>query len=108
MIGITHHAGALFAASMQFDNRCPERLSGTGVIELLFKELPLLPGTYQVVGQIRRDVSTNYFNPRPLTSFVVASPLERYGFDGRVGLGNSRNTAPVVVPYEWRFPREEL
>jgi lipopolysaccharide transport system ATP-binding protein len=104
MVGITHHAGALFAASMQFDEVCPERVSGSGVVELLFKELPLLPGSYHVVGQIRRDVSTNYFNPRPLAAFTVASPLEAYGFTGRLGLGNSRNTAPVVVPYEWRFP----
>lgn len=104
MVGITHHAGALFAASMQFDEACPERVSGSGVVELLFKELPLLPGSYHVVGQIRRDVSTNYFNPRPLASFTVASPLEAYGFTGRLGLGNSRSTAPVVVPYAWRFP----
>jgi lipopolysaccharide transport system ATP-binding protein len=104
MVGITHHSGALFAASMQFDEVCPEKVSGSGVVELLFKELPLLPGSYHVVGQIRRDVSTNYFNPRPLASFNVASPLGDYGFTGRLGLGNSRNTAPVVVPYEWRFP----
>jgi hypothetical protein len=104
MVGITHHAGALFAASMQFDEACPEDVSGSGVVELLFKDLPLLPGSYHVVGQIRRDVSTNYFNPRSLASFTVASPLEAYGFTGRLGLGNSRNTAPVVVPYEWRFP----
>lgn len=107
MVGVTHHAGALFAASMQFDERCPERVEGRGVVELLFKELPLLPGSYHVVGQIRRDVSTNYFNPRSLASFTVASPLEAYGFTGRLGLGNSRNTAPVVVPYEWRFPVQE-
>jgi ABC-type polysaccharide/polyol phosphate transport system ATPase subunit len=104
MVGITHHAGALFAASMMFDERCPEELSGSGMVELLFKELPLLPGAYHVVGQIRRDVSTNYYNPRSLASFTVASPLEAYGYPGRLGLGNSRNTAPVVVPYEWRLP----
>jgi hypothetical protein len=92
---------------MQFDERCPEVVSGSGVVELLFRELPLLPGTYHVVGQIRRDVSTNYYNPRSLASFVVASPLGDYGFTGRLGLGNSRNTAPVVVPYEWRFPSQE-
>ena len=107
MIGITNHLGALFAASMQFDERCPERVKGRGVVEVLFKELPLLPGTYNVVGQIRQNVSSNYFNPRNLTSFVVSSPMEAYGYDGRMGLANSRGTAPVVVPYEWRFPSEE-
>ena len=40
------------------DERCPERVEGRGVVELLFKELPLLPGSYHVVGQIRRDVSS--------------------------------------------------
>jgi ABC-type polysaccharide/polyol phosphate transport system ATPase subunit len=104
MVGITHHAGALFAASMQFDERSPEELSGSGVVELLFESLPLLPGAYHVIGQIRRDVSTNYYNPRSLAGFTVASPLEAYGYTGRLGLGNSRNTAPVVVPYQWRFP----
>jgi ABC-type polysaccharide/polyol phosphate transport system ATPase subunit len=104
MVGVTHHAGALFAASMQFDECCPESIEGRGVVELLFKELPLLPGTYHVIGQIRRDVSTNYYNPRQLASFSVASPFSAYGFSGAVGMGNSRNTAPVVVPYEWRFP----
>jgi len=103
IIAITHHAGALVAASMQFDEQVPERLCGIGIVELLFKELPLLPGLYQVVGQIRRDVFTNYYNPHHLASFVISSPLEAYGFRGLVGLGNSRNTAPVVVPYEWRF-----
>jgi hypothetical protein len=89
---------------MQFDERSPEELSGSGVVELLFESLPLLPGAYHVIGQIRRDVSTNYYNPRSLAGFTVASPLEAYGYTGRLGLSNSRNTAPVVVPYQWRFP----
>lgn len=107
MVGVSHHSGDLFGASMQFDERCPERVSGTGFVELLFKELPLLPGSYHVVGQIRRDVSTNYFNPRSLAKFSVASPLQAYGFTGKLGVANSRNTSPVVVPYEWRFPSQE-
>jgi len=107
MVGITNHAGSLFAASMQFDERCPEKVKGRGVVEVLFKELPVLPGSYNVVGQIRRDVSTNYFNPRNLGSFIVSSPMEAYGFTGTMGLANSRGTAPIVVPYEWRFPSEE-
>jgi ABC-type polysaccharide/polyol phosphate transport system ATPase subunit len=104
IVAVAHHTGTLFAASMQFDERCPKSINGRGVIEVLFKELPLLPGLYQVMGQIRRDVSTNYYNPRFLTSFLVASPLTSYGYTGTWGLSNSRNTAPVVVPYEWRFP----
>lgn len=104
IVGVSHHTGALFAASMQFDDRCPERVSGRGVVEVLFRELPLLPGVYQVMGQIRRDVSTNYYNPRNLASFVVASPMEAYGYAGLWGLGTSRNTSPVVVPYAWRLP----
>jgi ABC-type polysaccharide/polyol phosphate transport system ATPase subunit len=104
IVGVSHHAGALFAASMQFDEQCPETMSGRGVVEVLFRELPLLPGVYQVMGQIRRDVSTNYYNPRILTSFVVASPMSAYGYTGLWGLGTSRNTSPVVVPYQWRFP----
>lgn len=106
MVGISHHAGSLFAASMQLDGQCPEKVSGKGVVELLFRELPLLPGTYQVMGQIRRDVSTNYYNPRQLAAFAVAGSLETYGFGERVGLGNSRNTSPVVVPYEWQLTEE--
>jgi ABC-2 type transport system ATP-binding protein len=104
---ISHHAGILFAASMQFDEQCPAKVTGRGVVELLFKDLPLLPGVYQVMGQIRRDVSTNYYNPRILTSFVVSSPLSAYGYSGTWGLSNSRNTAPVVVPYEWHLPGSE-
>lgn len=107
IVGISHHTGALFMASMQFDDRCPEVVEGRGVVELLFRELPLLPGVYNVMGQVRRDVSTNYYNPRILTSFIIASPMTAYGYTGTWGLGTSRNTSPVVVPYEWRFPARE-
>ena len=106
IVAISNHNGALFAASMQFDERFPESVKGSGVVELLFDELPLLPSTYHVMGQIRRNVAANYYNPKILASFVLRSPFKSYGYTGGVGLANSRNTAPIVVPYEWRFPTE--
>jgi ABC-2 type transport system ATP-binding protein len=104
VVRVTHQAGTLFTASMTLDESCPEMVQGRGVIEVLFRELPLLPGVYHVVGQILRDVSTSYFSPRQLASFTVDTALSTYGYHGRIGQGSSRNVAPVVVPYEWRFP----
>jgi ABC-type polysaccharide/polyol phosphate transport system ATPase subunit len=104
IVRISHRAGVLFTASMEFDEQCPERVDGRGVVELLFKELSLMPGAFHVVGEILRDSSSSYFRPRVMASFVVSSPLSDYGYPGRIGAGNARNVAPVVVPYEWRFP----
>ncbi|MGH9461315.1 MAG: polysaccharide ABC transporter ATP-binding protein, partial [Vicinamibacteria bacterium] len=106
IVAVSNQFGALFAANMQFDERFPERLSGLGIAELLFEELPLLPGPYHVMGQIRRNVASNYYNPKILAAFTLRSALETYGYSGKVGLANSRNSAPIVVPYEWRFPAE--
>jgi len=76
-------------------------------VELIFRELPLMPGAYHVQGEILRDSATCYFRPRVMASFVVASPLAAYGYRGRIGIGNARNIPPVVLPYEWRLPEEQ-
>jgi ABC-type polysaccharide/polyol phosphate transport system ATPase subunit len=104
IVRVTHHTGAIFTATMELDEQCPERLEGRGTMELLFHELPLLPGVYNVVGEIIRDAASSYFRSRVLASFVIASPLAEYGFRGLIGMGNVRNLPPVVVPYEWRGP----
>ena len=104
VVEVRHSAGALFTASMFFDDARPVHVDGNGVVELLFKELPLLPGVYQVVGSIGRDATVAHFRPRVMTSFQVSSPLSVYGGVGRIGFGDARGMAPVVVPYEWRVP----
>jgi hypothetical protein len=105
VVEVRHSAGALFTASMFFDDTRPKHVEGNGIVELLFKELPLLPGVYQVVGYIGRDATVAYFRPRVMASFRVSSPLSVYGGVGRIGLGDARGMAPVVVPYEWRVPQ---
>ena len=104
VVEVRHSAGALFTASMFFDDNRPEHVDGSGVVELLFRELPLLPGVYQVVGYIGRDATVAHFRPRVLASFSVSSPLSVYGAVGRIGFGDARAMAPIVVPYEWRIP----
>ena len=103
-VEVRHSAGPLFTASMYFDDARPDHVEGRGVVELLFKELPLLPGVYQIVGSIGRDATVSHFRPRVMASFGVSSPLAAYGGAGRIGIGEARSMAPIVVPYEWRAP----
>lgn len=104
VVEVRQSAGALFMASMYFDDARPDHVEGSGVVELLFKELPLLPGVYHIVGYIGRDATVAHFRPRVMASFGVSSPLSAYGGVGRIGIGDARSMAPVVVPYEWRVP----
>ena len=67
---------------MLADGGDPKILDGEGWLDVNFGKPPLLPGSYLVNIQIRRDASLEHFYLRTVTKFnVVASP-EDYGFKG--------------------------
>lgn len=83
-------------------------MEGEGVIECVFYNVPLKPGTYTVFVQIRRDLVTNYFDPRPMTHFRIVSPANAYGYMSGIAESVVRGTSPIHVPYVWRSPSLSL
>ncbi len=94
----------LFMANMMFDGCQPDKISlGRGVVECVFKHVPLMPGVYKIQAQIKKDISGNVFEPRILAKFCIKDRLENYGFKGKIAVSCNRRGPRVVVPYEWRL-----
>ena len=96
--------GRLFQASMLLDGDRPALLEGTGEIECVFRELPLAPGGYHIIGSVRGADGVGYLlAPRLLAHFSVAADLAAYGWQGEEAEAFLPEAAPVIVPHEWRF-----
>jgi ABC-type polysaccharide/polyol phosphate transport system ATPase subunit len=94
----------LFMANMMFDGCQPNKItSGRGIIECVFKNVPLMPGVYSLQAQIKKDISGNVFEPRILAKFRIKDRLKNYGFSGELAIACNRSGPRVVVPYEWRL-----
>ena len=96
--------GRVFQASMLLDGRCPGHIEGMGAIECLFRDLPLAPGSYHVVGSVRGEDGLNFLmHPRVVARFTVEGDLDAYGWKGPSASAFLPEAAPVVIPHEWSF-----
>lgn len=94
--------GNLFGLNMATDGGYPATVTGRGHLDITYDHLPLYPGLYSIVVQVRKNAGLNYFDPRVMAHFVVESPSEAYGHTGRYRETyiHGGGVAPVVVPYE--------
>lgn len=99
--------GNLFGTNMLTDGGQLEYVEGAGTLDIEFDTLPLYPGLYSIVVQVRKDPGVNYFSPRVMAHFAVVSDSSQYGHSGifTESYIHGGGIASVVVPYTYQWNR---
>jgi len=105
-IGISSQFGSLFSASMLFDDLRPQFIEGSGVLRCRFHGVRLLPQTYSVSLGVRDENGMNILVPtiHNAALFNIVGSAEDFVMNGEIADSLLGNSAPMQVPYEWRFP----
>lgn len=104
-IAITSQSGILFTANMLLDGQRPDFVEGQSRLRSRFAATGLLPQDYGVLVGVRDQTGTyNLATPREATRFSITGNAQDYGFEGDLADTLLSTTAPILVPYEWRFP----
>ncbi len=96
----------LFLASMLVDGAAPRQIHGEGSFKLKFKQVPLMPRTYYVWGEVwaadraRMLVKWQRIGGVRVTGSSVAQDAEVMG---KGSIRHTRADAPIRVAYEWEF-----
>ena len=95
--------GCIFIASMLVDGRAPPTISGSGHIDCVFEDLPLLPKTYELWGSVRGEAGFgDLVDWQRLRLVRVRGEISGNG----VSAVSSIEWAPVKVPYHWTASSE--
>jgi hypothetical protein len=104
-LSVASQFGPLFGANMLLDGHRPRCLEGRGVLTCRFAGLPLLPQLYVLhLGVRAADGITVLVRTVDVGHFAVAGAASDCGLRGNLADSLAANSAPVLVPYEWRFP----
>ena len=104
-IGVGGKSGTLFGANMLLDGVRPDYVEGQGILSCTFQSLPLLPQNYHISAGIRsEDGALNLVRPRQFGLFRVVGKLEDMGLAGTLAESLARDSAPLLMPYEWLLP----
>jgi homopolymeric O-antigen transport system ATP-binding protein len=96
-------SGCIFMASMLVDGRAPRLISGSGHVDCVFEDLPLLPKTYEVWGSVRGEAGFgDLVDWQRLRLVRVRGEISGNG----VSAVSSIEWAPVKVPYHWDVTSE--
>jgi ABC-type polysaccharide/polyol phosphate transport system ATPase subunit len=91
-------SGCIFIASMLVDGKAPTMIDGTGYVDCVFEDLPLLPKTYEVWGSVRGETGFgDLVDWQRLRLIRVRGEISGNG----VSTVSSIEWAPVKVPYHW-------
>ncbi len=108
-VGISSKFGGLFSANMLLDGFRPDYVEGHGVISCTFTSMPLMQQSYGVAIGIRADDgATLLIQSRYIATFRIVGNSKELGLDSEVAESIARDTAPVLVPYEWRLPDGQI
>lgn len=103
-IGIVGANGPCFTSNMVLDGHRPAYIEGEGKMQCTFRSIPLLPQEFSVKLRIQpADLSDAIIPYQNVAYFSVAGDLAEYGYEGEFWRW-TRNSTPVVVPYEWQLP----
>jgi hypothetical protein len=95
--------GCIFIASMLVDGKTPSLISGSGYVDCVFEDLPLLPRTYEVWGSVRGEAGFgDLVDWQRLRLVRVRGEISGNG----VSAVSSIEWAPVKVPYHWDVASE--
>jgi hypothetical protein len=93
----------LFGANMLLDGfRVGTLTPGEGILRCTFQSVPLLPGSYFVSPQVKRDISEDAFAARPMAAFTIGGRMADYGFKGALADSKVRGSTSFHVPYAWQ------
>jgi len=105
-IGVSSKHGGHFGANMLLDGFRPDYIEGRGSITCTFKTLPLLPQIYSVSAGIRdHDGASMLIRSRQFAIFRVVG---KTGLNSDVAESMAKDTAPILVPYEWKLPDGQI
>lgn len=103
-VRIKSQYGPLFEASMLLDGNSPAWVEGEGVLECIFRHLPLLPQTYFVNIEARASDGISVLVPsQEVGFFMIAGREEDRNRENELAGNHIDNFAPVMLPYEWRL-----
>jgi hypothetical protein len=103
-IGIIGANGPCFTSNMLLDGHRPAYIEGEGKIQCTFLSIPLLPQEFSVKLRVQAANPAEAIIPyQDVAYFSVAGDLAEYGYQGEFWRW-TRNSTPVVVPYEWQLP----
>jgi hypothetical protein len=92
-------------ASMLVDGATPERIHGEGVLQCKFKNVPLMPRTYYVWGELwaadRAKLLVKWQRIGGMR--ILSSAGSELQAAGKGSIRHTRADAPVRVPYEWKL-----
>lgn len=104
-LGIVSAKGPVFLASMLLDGKRVDRAAGEGTIRCRFRGVPLMPGAYQVYGEVWGQGAYDLIVPwSELARFRVTSidpALLTLAPDHSAS--HAQADVPVVVPYAWEL-----
>jgi len=105
LFGIGSRYGGVLGASMLFDGFRPDVIEGQGVIRCIFSLPFLMPQVYWVsVGIRASDGVTFLVETRKIACFTIKTSIKELGFSGEVAESLARDSAPVIIQYEWELP----
>ena len=96
----------LFLASMLVDGAAPRQIHGEGSFKLKFKQVPLMPRTYYVWGEVwAADRARMLVKWQRIGGVRVASSNTGHDLEvmGKGSIRHTRADAPIRVAYEWEF-----
>jgi lipopolysaccharide transport system ATP-binding protein len=107
VLGVVGASGPLFAANMLVDGACVPGQAGRQTVSCTFRNVPLMPGAYQVYGEVWGE---DGFDP-----VVIWSEWARFRINDvsaqllcvgeNPSLYHVRADAPIAVPYDWHINR---
>lgn len=102
-LGVANASGVLFVANMSMDGKSVDALPGKGLLRCRFKNVPLKPGAYQLLGEVWGSEGYDIIVPwgewgrfRITQADALQMPLAE-GYS----VMQVQSAAPVHVPYEW-------
>jgi lipopolysaccharide transport system ATP-binding protein len=108
-IAVGSQFGSLFGANMLLDDCSPEYIEKEGRIICIFHKLPLLAQQYTISLGIRDEYGRdNLIKTREAGFFNVIGSMKDIGFHGHLADALCGSSTPVVLSYEWQFPKNEM
>jgi lipopolysaccharide transport system ATP-binding protein len=108
-LGIKGKFGSICGANAMMDGHQPQFIEGNGIITCIFKELPFLPQQYSIAAGVRAsDGKTPLSITKDIAFFNILTKVSDIGFNGFLADVLAPDSAPVLLPYSWRFNNDNV
>jgi lipopolysaccharide transport system ATP-binding protein len=102
VVGVIGASGPLFAANMLIDGSCVAGQTGRGSIACTFKNTPLMPGAYQVYGEVWGDGFDPIFSWSEWARFRITDvSANMLNLGEQYSVYHVRKDMPIAIDYDW-------